>query len=918
MTEDVIIDFKIGVDELTPAFEQLAKAGKIDPKGFQAVSQSITKTATDTNGLIAKFKSVATTATQLGKTVENAFSAGVQDALDEAGVSAEEFALALSKANTPAKTLKAELRELKEALALAKVNGKDTGDEFERMRARAGALADAIQDAGAEIKNAGSDTRNIDNVVGSISALAGGFAAVQGAAALFGDENEDLQKALLKVNGAMALASGVQQFYNATLKEGSLTKLADSVATGIQTATQRVYTLVTGQATAATVAFKVALAATGIGLFVVGVLALVSALQDTEESLEDVNRQLANQQDLLESSSKLIDRQTERQILLAKEAGKSESDLIRIRGEGMVRQFNNLSEINKTLVAQAATLDKNSEGYANLRTQIDKNIDSQNDLADAIKNNNIEGRIAVTQEAKERQKLLEENAKKAREAAEKQLAAQRAAILARLNDELAALEKRLLFAEKNSQDELSLQKLVINKKRDIELQAEKLTANQVKLIRARAYAEREALDKAFNERATAAQLQSIIDTNAAILAGVSRSNEERLQLQIENINAAAQLEINAAEGNATKILLIEAKKIADIRALKNAAIDADLAEQQESTERTNSIVRGGLFKIIGDVKQLADVRKAASEGVLRQERVEIQAQVDANNAKEQSNEDYQKKNNELREADAKAALDHSARLVEIDASEKEQRKQNAIAIVSLSIELLGRAADFASQLNQLAAEQDQARIEAQKRQLQELEEAGAITQKNAEVRAKQIEILERQARQRQAQREKSLAVFNALLAIPSAFLEGLKQGGPVLGAVYAALAAAQAALVISRPVPKFFRGKKPGTHEGEGIVGDMGAELVERNGRMFLYTKPTQTYLAKGDTVYTAAQTRQIMHNTKADTALPAPKMQPVEKIDYSKMPKASVSINIEKDFISEAVGEGLMKNKYFNNRYKF
>ncbi len=916
--QEILIDFKVDFSELTTAQEQLAKAGKIDPKGFQAVSQSITKTATDTKGLISEFKRVATTATQLGKTVENAFGAGVQDALDEAGVSAEEFALALSKANTPAKTLKAELRELKEALALAKVNGKDTGDEFERMRARAGALADAIQDAGAEIKNAGSDTRNIDNVVGSISALAGGFAAVQGAAALFGDENEDLQKALLKVNGAMALASGVQQFYNATLKEGSLTKLADSVATGIQTATQRVYTLVTGQATAATVAFKVALAATGIGLFVVGVLALVSALQDTEESLEDVNRQLANQQDLLESSSKLIDRQTERQILLAKEAGKSESDLIRIRGAGLQNQFNNLTRINKTLEAQAATLDKTSEGYRNLDKEIQKNRDSQADLADEIRNINIEGRIAITQEAKERQKLLEENAKKAREAAEKQLAAQRAAILARLNDELAALEKRLLFAEKNSQDELNLQKLVINKKRDIELQAEKLTANQVKLIRARAYAEREALDKAFNERATAAQLQSIIDTNAAILAGVSRSNEERLQLQIENINAAAQLEINAAEGNATKILLIEAKKIADIRALKNAAIDADLAEQQASTERTNTIVRGGLLKIIEDVKQLADVRKAASEGVLRQERVEIQAQVDANEAKDQSNEDYQKKNNELREAEEKAALDHSARLVEIDASEKEQRKQNAIAIASLSIELLGRAADFASQLNQLAAEQDQARIEAQKRQLQELEEAGAITQKNAEVRAKQIEILERQARQRQAQREKSLAVFNALLAIPSAFLEGLKQGGPVLGAVYAAIAAAQAALVISRPVPKFFRGKKPGTHEGEGIVGDMGAELVERNGRMFLYTKPTQTYLAKGDTVYTAAQTRQIMHNTKADTALPTPKMQPVEKIDYSKMPKANVSINIEKDFISEAVGEGLMKNKYFDNRYKF
>jgi len=102
-------------------------------------------------------------------------------------------------------------------------------------------------------------------------------------------------------------------------------------------------------------------------------------------------------------------------------------------------------------------------------------------------------------------------------------------------------------------------------------------------------------------------------------------------------------------------------------------------------------------------------------------------------------------------------------------------------------------------------------------------------------------------------------------------------------------------------------------------VGDMGSELVERNGRMFLYTKPTETYLNAKDKVYTAAETRTILHNTNISTA---PAREKQEKFDYNlfakSIPKSSVNINIEKDFISEAVANGLSKSNYFNNRYQF
>ena len=98
----------------------------------------------------------------------------------------------------------------------------------------------------------------------------------------------------------------------------------------------------------------------------------------------------------------------------------------------------------------------------------------------------------------------------------------------------------------------------------------------------------------------------------------------------------------------------------------------------------------------------------------------------------------------------------------------------------------------------------------------------------------------------------------------------------------------------------------------------MGPEIVERNGRMFLYTKPTETHLGRYDKVHTASETRAILHSTKVNTTREVAVQQPVMEIDYDKMPRSQVNINIEKDFIRESVAEGLQMNKYFNNRYKF
>jgi hypothetical protein len=909
-TQDVLINFRVNDEELVTAQEQLAKAGKIDSKMLDQFNLKLKAGTQDTKGLIAEFKRVATTATQLGKSVENAFGQGVQDALDEAGVSAEEFAAALQQANQPAVSFRTRMRELREQLAQLKLEGKDNTEEFRRLRDEAGAMADAVADANAEVANVASDTRNVDNLVGSIGAAAGAFSAVQGAAALFGDESEDLQKALLKVNAAMAISTGIQQVLNATQKEGALTKLADVVATNAQVAVQKLYTLATGKSTAATVAFKVALAATGIGVAVVAVLALVSALDDQSDSLEEVNKRIDDYNTALDSSISLLERQTNLAVARANLLGKAESDLQRIQVQGLVVQYNLLTATLDRLKAERDAVDATSAQWFALNDAIEDNIDRRAKLANQIEILNLQGQKAVKDEA-------ETAAKDAKERRDKALKDARDARIRELQDVVFFIERQLLSVEAGTQAELELRKKLALAKRDVELAQEGVTQEQANLIRAQAIKERQDLDEAYFRSLRDKELQAAIDGNAAALENIRLSYAERLDLQIQQIQLAAQQEVNAAEGNAEKIAAINAKRDADISRARNAEIERGLAVTLATEQRNAAAISRIQERIVSDANRSVDERVAALDKITEASLRGLYAQLQANEQLEQSDEDYLNKRRAIIDEITQVEQAAADRREDIYKEEAEKREEALRQAAQVALEIAGQVADFFANLSALTSERENQQIEAQRTQLEALIEAGAISQKEAEKRAKEIEILEKKAKQAQAEREKREAIFRAVLAIPEAYLQGLTTGGPILGAIYAGLAAAQAAIIAARPVPKFFRGKRD-SYEGRGMVADMGAELVERGGRMYLYTKPTETYLSRTDKVYTAAETRRMLHNEKA--AVTVQHGQPVERIDYDRLAKAipasNFSVNIDKDFIEESVANGLAKNRYYDKWY--
>ena len=100
--------------------------------------------------------------------------------------------------------IKAELK------ALSKAIGEIDQDSnaFKVATKRAGQLKEQIRGVNDAIENADPE-KKFAPFSRTIQGLAGGFAAAQGAMALFGSESEDLEKTLVKVQGAMALSQGL-------------------------------------------------------------------------------------------------------------------------------------------------------------------------------------------------------------------------------------------------------------------------------------------------------------------------------------------------------------------------------------------------------------------------------------------------------------------------------------------------------------------------------------------------------------------------------------------------------------------------------------------------------------------------------------------------------------------------------------
>lgn len=262
-------------------------------------------------------------------------------ALDKASGDAGEFSSGLrdmskytdafDKIAESSKPLKSQLREMQKILGEMEFKGLSGTDEFIRMAEQAGGMRDAMDDAAASVRYFADDIKGISTAVGLFEGVAGAVSLAQGALALFGDENKEFEETIKKVQGAMALANGVQQVANTLNKNSTLVmgvanlqkRLAAKLARDHATAVVGETTATKG-ATLATKALNVVLKANPIGLVITAITTLIGLFAIFRGETEEATTELGK----LEDGSNDLNTALGRQMEAQEETGKSAGELI--------------------------------------------------------------------------------------------------------------------------------------------------------------------------------------------------------------------------------------------------------------------------------------------------------------------------------------------------------------------------------------------------------------------------------------------------------------------------------------------------------------------------------------------------------------------------------------------------------------
>ena len=225
------------------------------------------------------------------------------------------------KSENSVKSIRAELREaVNEAANLAAKFG-ETSPEATNAAQKVANLRDRMEDLNNRVKALNPD--KFQRIATFAGGIASGFSAAQGALALFGAESEDLQKQMVRLQGAMAFAQGIQGIQDFAQ---SFSGLGAVIKTQVITAFSTL---------------KGAIAATGIGALVVGIGVLIesfsSLASEAEKAAEAQEKALNQTKDFEENVLQLEIKRIENEQKIAASrkaaAGATEEELFKLEQE---------------------------------------------------------------------------------------------------------------------------------------------------------------------------------------------------------------------------------------------------------------------------------------------------------------------------------------------------------------------------------------------------------------------------------------------------------------------------------------------------------------------------------------------------------------------------------------------------------
>lgn len=174
--------------------------------------------------------------------------------------------------------LKMQLRQMKAELA----NLPEGSAEFKKLATAAGEVQDKLNMINQSIKSVADNKFNIhlQTLAQTGMAVGGAFQAAQGTMALFGTENEQVEKAIKNVIAVQGVMNGVQAVTNALQDDAILGMKLRNAWTFITIGATKVWTAVQW-------ALNAAISANPIGLIVIGVAALGAGIYKLTKGLKD-------------------------------------------------------------------------------------------------------------------------------------------------------------------------------------------------------------------------------------------------------------------------------------------------------------------------------------------------------------------------------------------------------------------------------------------------------------------------------------------------------------------------------------------------------------------------------------------------------------------------------------------------------
>ena len=193
-------------------------------------------------------------------------------------------------------SLRTQLRNVREELALLEANGQRGTEAFKKLQQEAGRLTDAIGDATTQARIFSHDNRGLQGMISGLSGVVGAFSAAQGAVALFAGENEDLQKVMLKVQSLMSITIGLQQVANTINKDSAFMLTTVAKAKELLAAATNKLTIALGGSTIAAKALMATLTL-GLSVAITVIIAALSKLQskqaEAKKAQEEFNKKVS-------------------------------------------------------------------------------------------------------------------------------------------------------------------------------------------------------------------------------------------------------------------------------------------------------------------------------------------------------------------------------------------------------------------------------------------------------------------------------------------------------------------------------------------------------------------------------------------------------------------------------------------------